>query len=56
MMKNFKSKITPDAYLLALTPEQIDKYIYLTKKSSMSITVTVLPRTDDSIILDYLEI
>lgn len=52
--ENFKSKITPDAYLLALTPEQIDKYIYLTKKSSMSITVTVLPRTDDSIILDYL--
>ena len=50
----FKDKIAPDAYLLALTPEQIDKYIYITKKSNVTITVTVLPRTDDSVILDYL--
>lgn len=52
--ETFKDKIAPDAYLLALTPEQIDKYIYITKKSNVTITVTVLPRTDDSVILDYL--
>lgn len=50
----FKTRVSPDSYLLALTPEQIDKYVYIMKKSGITITVTILPRTEDSIILDYL--